>query len=91
LDAVDIVTPSVGEEFGGFFILTSYRETRQQKKGYCPEDKAINGSVCGKKKNCIKYGILKSGHGVMTGKCVPNGSIKTCEVYAWCPIQKREE
>lgn len=26
--------------------------------------------------------------GIQTGECVPyNGSIKTCEVFAWCPVE----
>jgi len=92
-DAVDIVEPSVGEEFGGFFILTGFSITPNQTRSICPEDEEIDGSVCESDSECPKGHSLRTGNGFMTGKCVlgNHSLIKTCEVEAWCPIQTKKK
>jgi len=90
-DSVDIAAPSVGEESGGFFILTNVLITANQTRGSCPEDETIEGAVCTSDKNCLKGRPLKLGHGIMTGKCVlqTHSPYKTCEIEAWCPVEKK--
>ncbi|KAK2102775.1 P2X purinoceptor 4 [Saguinus oedipus] len=45
-------------------------------------------SVCESDASCTAGSAGTHSNGVSTGRCVPfNGSVKTCEVAAWCPVE----
>ncbi|RXM91791.1 P2X purinoceptor 7 [Acipenser ruthenus] len=46
-----------------------------------------SGTTCSSDKNCTKGYTNPKSNGVQTGKC--NELAKTCEVFAWCPTEKR--
>ncbi|NXR36131.1 P2RX4 protein, partial [Zosterops hypoxanthus] len=69
------------------FVMTNLILTLNQKQGHCPElpdDK----TKCKEKNDCAAGYVSTHSSGIQTGECVPyNGSIKTCEVFAWCPVE----
>ncbi|XP_078535815.1 P2X purinoceptor 1 isoform X2 [Lissotriton helveticus] len=49
-----------------------------------------DAGLCTKDTDCFKGQSSRQGQGVMTGRCIPynnNNNTKTCEVYAWCPVE----
>ncbi|XP_058889160.1 P2X purinoceptor 4-like isoform X1 [Acipenser ruthenus] len=72
-----------------FFVVTNAIVTKNQKQGSCPEV-PDSGKKCRSNKDCTKGYTDQKSNGVQTGKCVDfDSSVKTCEVFAWCPIEKR--
>ncbi|XP_076127023.1 P2X purinoceptor 4-like isoform X2 [Alosa pseudoharengus] len=86
-DVVDHSGPSQGKN--SFFVVTNFIATKQQKQGKCPETPQT-GRPCRSDKDCEKGYWDQHSHGVQTGVCVKfDVTRKTCEVAAWCPIEKR--
>ncbi|XP_023601850.1 P2X purinoceptor 4 isoform X2 [Myotis lucifugus] len=84
-DVADYVIPA--QEESSLFIMTNIIVTMNQTQGFCPElpDKK---SVCKSDSNCPAGSTDTHSSGVATGRCVPyNGTLKTCEVAAWCPVE----
>ncbi|NXW18017.1 P2RX4 protein, partial [Circaetus pectoralis] len=75
------------QEENTVFVMTNVILTLNQRQGRCPElpdDK----TECKVKKDCVPGYISTHSNGIQTGECVPyNSSIKTCEVFAWCPVE----
>ncbi|XP_027135774.1 P2X purinoceptor 5 isoform X2 [Larimichthys crocea] len=87
----DYVIPSQGEAV--LFVVTNFLETPNQKLGYCAESSHILDAHCQDDKDCEEGKMVVAGHGVKSGKCIKkdgdtNGS---CEIYAWCPIEKKQK
>ncbi|XP_067163164.1 P2X purinoceptor 4 isoform X1 [Apteryx mantelli] len=84
-DVADYVIPPQGEN--AVFVMTNVILTLNQTQGHCPElpdDKTI----CTTKEDCAPGYVGTHSNGIQTGKCVPyNSSIKTCEIFAWCPVE----
>uniref|UniRef100_A0A8C6EJI6 ATP receptor n=1 Tax=Microcebus murinus TaxID=30608 RepID=A0A8C6EJI6_MICMU len=84
-DVADYVIPP--QEENSLFIMTNMILTMNQTQGTCPEipDKT---TVCTSDANCTAGSAGTHSNGVSTGRCVPfDGSVKTCEVAAWCPVE----
>uniref|UniRef100_A0A2K6EM76 P2X purinoceptor n=1 Tax=Propithecus coquereli TaxID=379532 RepID=A0A2K6EM76_PROCO len=84
-DVADYVIPP--QEENSLFIMTNMIVTMNQTQGTCPEipDKT---TVCRSDANCTAGSAGTHSNGVSTGRCVPfDGSVKTCEVAAWCPVE----
>ncbi|NXS72668.1 P2RX4 protein, partial [Pandion haliaetus] len=75
------------QEENTVFVMTNAILTLNQRQGRCPElpdDK----TECKVKEDCVPGYISTHSNGIQTGECVPyNSSIKTCEVFAWCPVE----
>ncbi|XP_063171352.1 P2X purinoceptor 4 [Candoia aspera] len=90
-DVADYVIPSQAEN--SVFIMTNLIITLNQTQGVCPElpDKT---TMCQSDADCKKGYIGTHSSGVQTGRCSvynsTNPSIKTCEVFAWCPVENDE-
>ncbi|XP_074461987.1 P2X purinoceptor 4 isoform X1 [Larus michahellis] len=84
-DVADYVIPP--QEENAVFVMTNVILTPNQRQGHCPElpdDK----TECKVNNNCVPGYVSTHSSGIQTGECVPyNGSIKTCEVFAWCPVE----
>ena len=80
------------QENNAFFVTTNVIITPNQTQGSCPEAPNVPGARCKPANNTCKSGqSLPLGHGVNTGKCVKNdavGEIDTCEILAWCPVER---
>uniref|UniRef100_UPI00358EB6BF P2X purinoceptor 4-like isoform X2 n=1 Tax=Myxine glutinosa TaxID=7769 RepID=UPI00358EB6BF len=86
-DPADYVVPP--QEMNSFFVMTNFIMTSNQKQGTCPESPDL--ATCKTKDNCKKGYSSPLAHGVQTGRCVSfNRTLKTCEVNAWCGIEKIE-
>ncbi|KAK1154594.1 P2X purinoceptor 4-like isoform X1 [Acipenser oxyrinchus oxyrinchus] len=47
-----------------------------------------SGTICSSNEDCTKEYTNQKSNGIPTGQCVEfNSSVKTCEVFAWCPIE----
>ncbi|XP_030294617.1 P2X purinoceptor 1 isoform X4 [Sparus aurata] len=80
-DVADYVFPPQGDS--SFVVMTNYIITEGQKMGTCPE---LQGKAnCTKDADCEGGSFKRTGHGQLTGVCVPAN--KTCEVLAWCPVE----
>ncbi|XP_023372623.1 P2X purinoceptor 4 isoform X3 [Otolemur garnettii] len=67
--------------------MTNMIITMNQTQGVCPEIPDKN-TVCESDANCTAGSTGSHSNGVSTGRCVPfSGSVKTCEVAAWCPVE----
>ncbi|XP_029778689.1 P2X purinoceptor 4 [Suricata suricatta] len=67
--------------------MTNMITTINQTQGLCPElpDKT---TVCKSDANCAAGSSGVHSNGIATGRCVLfNGTVKTCEVAAWCPVE----
>ncbi|KAJ7309780.1 hypothetical protein JRQ81_007847 [Phrynocephalus forsythii] len=93
-DVADYVIPPQGEN--SVFIMTNVIITLNQTQGRCPElpDKTTR---CQSDADCEEgYSGIHS-NGVQTGRCVvynpaePANKTKTCEVFAWCPVEDDEK
>ncbi len=50
-------------------------------------------AVCKSDNDCKEGQPFPTGNGVQTGKCVNSTQekdVKTCEIYAWCPVEVDE-
>ncbi|KAF6082322.1 purinergic receptor P2X 4 [Phyllostomus discolor] len=84
-DVADYVIPA--QEENSLFVMTNMIITVNQTQGFCPEvpDKT---TVCTTDADCTAGSAGTHSSGVATGRCVPfNGTVKTCEVAAWCPVE----
>ncbi|XP_040475881.1 P2X purinoceptor 4 isoform X1 [Ursus maritimus] len=84
-DVADYVIPA--QEENSLFIMTNMIITMNQTQGFCPElpDKT---TVCKSDANCVAGSSGTHSNGIATGRCVLfNGTVKTCEVAAWCPVE----
>ncbi|KAF2987560.1 hypothetical protein EK904_013233 [Melospiza melodia maxima] len=69
------------------FVMTNVILTLNQSQGHCPE-LPDDQTKCEVKNNCVPGYVSTHSSGIQTGECVPyNSSIKTCEVFAWCPVE----
>ncbi|XP_021438193.1 P2X purinoceptor 5 isoform X2 [Oncorhynchus mykiss] len=93
---VDYVIPPQGEAV--FFIVTNFIETPNQKLGHCaelwgivPQSPNVPDGHCKGDEDCAEGELVVAGHGVRTGRCLrDNGkSNGTCEIYSWCPVERR--
>ncbi|XP_076024231.1 P2X purinoceptor 1 isoform X2 [Genypterus blacodes] len=76
-DVADYVFPPQGDS--SFVVMTNYIITEGQALGKCPE---LPGKAnCQTDADCEGGGVKRQ----MTGMCV--NTTKTCEVYAWCPVE----
>ncbi|XP_063313501.1 P2X purinoceptor 1 isoform X1 [Pelobates fuscus] len=93
-DAADYVFPPQGDS--SFVVMTNFIITREQQMGYCNERPEV--ATCKSDDDCkIQSSRQSQGEsndpplsdsGVMTGNCTAfNATIKTCQVYAWCPVE----
>ncbi|KAM4809189.1 P2X purinoceptor 4 [Rhinophrynus dorsalis] len=84
-DVADYIIPA--QEENAFFVMTNLILTQNQTQGLCPE-LPDNFTTCTSELQCIPDYVGTHSNGVQTGKCVPyNSTIKTCEVFAWCPVE----
>ncbi|XP_007900134.1 P2X purinoceptor 2 [Callorhinchus milii] len=57
-----------------------------------PEDIEVPEANCTTDSDCVAGEMEMLGNGVKTGKCVTyKDSTKTCEIYAWCPVEKEPD
>ncbi|KAM9392367.1 P2X purinoceptor 7 isoform 2-T2 [Pholidichthys leucotaenia] len=86
-DEVDYSGP--WQDKNSFFVATNVIVTKDQKQGKCPQV-PLKGRYCHSDKDCEKGAWDQQKHGIQTGSCVKFDILKkTCEVSAWCPIEKR--
>uniref|UniRef100_A0A3Q2DN98 P2X purinoceptor n=2 Tax=Cyprinodon variegatus TaxID=28743 RepID=A0A3Q2DN98_CYPVA len=84
-DVVDYSGPV--QDKNSFFVVTNVIVTKNQKQGKCPEVPST-GRQCRSDKDCETGAWGQQSHGVQTGSCVKFDVMKkTCEVFAWCPIE----
>ncbi|XP_072921863.1 P2X purinoceptor 2 isoform X8 [Hemitrygon akajei] len=85
-DVAEYVNPPEGRDV--FSITVQIKTTPSQRMSTCPEHYVIPGSNCTTNSDCVPGEMGPLGNGVKTGRCVTfRDSIKTCEVYAWCPVE----
>uniref|UniRef100_A0A8C4Y7U5 P2X purinoceptor n=1 Tax=Gopherus evgoodei TaxID=1825980 RepID=A0A8C4Y7U5_9SAUR len=86
-DVEEYVKPAEGGSV--FSILTRVEVTHSQTLESCPESLEVPHSACSSDSDCVAGEMDMLGNGERTGRCVPyyNGSGKTCEVTAWCPVE----
>ncbi|KAK2846968.1 hypothetical protein Q5P01_009967 [Channa striata] len=84
----DYVIPPQGEAV--LFIVTNFLETPNQKLGYCAESFNVVKGRCKEDADCEKGKMVVAGNGIMSGQCLRKNrtSNGTCEIYAWCPIER---
>ncbi|NWU91056.1 P2RX4 protein, partial [Upupa epops] len=84
-DVADYVIPPQGENT--VFVMTNAILTLNQRQDHCPE-LPDDRTMCKDDDDCVSGYVGTHSNGIQTGKCVPyNSSIKTCEVFAWCPVE----
>ncbi|XP_066459859.1 P2X purinoceptor 2-like isoform X2 [Eleutherodactylus coqui] len=86
-DVAEYVKPPEGGSI--FTIITRTESTKLQTVGTCPESKSVIDARCVSAEDC-RYGDMHVlGHGLQTGRCVnaTRGSLRTCEILAWCPLE----
>uniref|UniRef100_A0A8C5LMB8 P2X purinoceptor n=1 Tax=Leptobrachium leishanense TaxID=445787 RepID=A0A8C5LMB8_9ANUR len=88
-DVADYIIPA--QEENAFFVMTNLIITQNQTQGNCPELPEPS-TTCSSDHNCTPGIVGPSSNGVQTGKCVYyNDHVKTCEVFAWCPVENDTE
>ncbi|XP_009632250.1 P2X purinoceptor 5 [Egretta garzetta] len=90
-DVADYVIPPQGESV--FFVMTNLIVTPNQRQATCPESVSIPDALCYKDGDCPAGEAVVAGNGVKTGRCLQerNGTRGTCEILAWCPVEKRSK
>ncbi|XP_053328814.1 P2X purinoceptor 4 [Spea bombifrons] len=84
-DVADYIIPA--QEENAFFVMTNLIITQNQTQELCPE-LPDSTTTCTSDRDCIPGFVGTHSNGVQTGKCVPfNKTVKTCEVFAWCPVE----
>ncbi|XP_053310923.1 P2X purinoceptor 1 isoform X2 [Spea bombifrons] len=82
-DAPDYVFPPQGDS--SFVVMTNFIVTRDQQMGYCNELPEV--AKCTTNDDCRDQAFRQS-QGALTGNCTAyDGTNKTCEIYAWCPVE----
>uniref|UniRef100_UPI00398F6FA4 P2X purinoceptor 2 n=1 Tax=Pristiophorus japonicus TaxID=55135 RepID=UPI00398F6FA4 len=85
-DVAEYVNPPEGRDI--FSITVRTITTPLQSLSTCPESDHVPGSKCTSDLDCMVGEMELLGNGMKTGRCVTyHDSIKTCEVYAWCPVE----
>ncbi|XP_053556531.1 P2X purinoceptor 2 [Bombina bombina] len=86
-DVADYVTPPEGGSI--FTIITRTESTKLQTLGTCPESRAVKNALCLYDSDCTPGVMHLLGNGEQTGRCVnaSRGSLKICEIFAWCPLE----
>uniref|UniRef100_A0A8C9TD40 P2X purinoceptor n=1 Tax=Scleropages formosus TaxID=113540 RepID=A0A8C9TD40_SCLFO len=88
-DVADYVIPP--QEESSFFVMTNLIVTMNQTQTRCPELPS-SSTNCSSDKDCSAGFVDVRGNGVQTGKCVNfSDSARTCEVFAWCPVETDSE
>ncbi|KGL84375.1 P2X purinoceptor 5, partial [Tinamus guttatus] len=74
-----------------FFVMTNLIVTPNQKQATCPESESIPDAVCFADGDCPAGEAVVAGNGVKTGRCLKDRDnvTGTCEILAWCPVEKR--
>ncbi|XP_063809765.1 P2X purinoceptor 1 isoform X2 [Pseudophryne corroboree] len=82
-DVADYVFPPQGDSSS--VVMTNFIITPEQQMGNCSELPDV--APCETDDDC-KALSLRLSQGILTGKCIPfNNETKSCEVYAWCPVE----
>ncbi|XP_041057919.1 P2X purinoceptor 2 isoform X1 [Carcharodon carcharias] len=85
-DVAEYVNPPEGRDV--FSITVRTITTPLQRLHTCPESANVPGSKCTSDLDCVAGEMELLGNGLKTGRCVTHHDlIKTCEVYAWCPVE----
>ncbi|NWI23690.1 P2RX5 protein, partial [Sula dactylatra] len=90
-DVADYVIPPQGENV--FFVMTNLIVTPKQRQATCPESASIPDALCNTDGDCMAGEAVVAGNGVKTGRClkVRGNTSGTCEILAWCPVEKRSK
>uniref|UniRef100_A0A8C9SX09 P2X purinoceptor n=1 Tax=Scleropages formosus TaxID=113540 RepID=A0A8C9SX09_SCLFO len=84
-DVADYVIPP--QEESSFFVMTNLIVTMNQTQTRCPEV-----GVPERAASPCSLGAVNGYRSVQTGKCVNfSDSARTCEVFAWCPVETDSE
>ncbi|XP_033028316.1 P2X purinoceptor 5 [Lacerta agilis] len=88
-DVADYVIPPQGESV--FFVMTNLIVTPNQRQDTCAESPGIPDALCYRNSDCNSGEAVVAGNGVKTGRClkVGNSLSGTCEILAWCPVEKK--
>ncbi|XP_053312980.1 P2X purinoceptor 2 [Spea bombifrons] len=86
-DVAEYVKPPEGGSI--FTIITRTESTKLQTLRTCAESRNVPEAQCISDEDCIKGGMHILGNGQQTGSCIlaGKGSLKTCEIFAWCPLE----
>ncbi|XP_067862042.1 P2X purinoceptor 2 [Heptranchias perlo] len=85
-DVAEYVNPPEGRDI--FSITVRTITTPFQRLNTCPENDNVPGSTCTSDSDCVAEEMQLFGNGMKTGRCVTyHDSKKTCEIYAWCPVE----
>ncbi|KAM8960747.1 P2X purinoceptor 4-like [Pelodytes ibericus] len=88
-DVADYIIPS--QEENAFFVMTNVIITQNQTQGHCAE-LPDQSTICKSSHDCVPGFVGTHSNGVQTGKCVDyNSSVRTCQVFAWCPVENDTE
>ncbi|XP_066501663.1 P2X purinoceptor 4a isoform X2 [Hoplias malabaricus] len=88
-DVADYIIPP--QEENSFFVLTNLNITPNQTQSHCAENPGPKSS-CSSDQDCQRGFRDSRVNGVRTGRCVHYSELnKTCEVLAWCPLEKDGE
>ncbi|XP_053557710.1 P2X purinoceptor 4 [Bombina bombina] len=88
-DVADYIIPA--QEENAFFVMTNLIVTLNQTQDHCPE-LPDESTICTSDHNCTAGLVGTHSNGEQTGKCVKyNETVKTCEVFAWCPVENDTE
>uniref|UniRef100_A0A8C2S7L4 P2X purinoceptor n=1 Tax=Capra hircus TaxID=9925 RepID=A0A8C2S7L4_CAPHI len=87
-DMADYTFPLQGNSF---FMMTNFLKTEGQEQGLCPEY-PTRRTLCSSDRGCKKGWLGPLSKGIQTGRCVDyKEKQKTCEVFAWCPVEAAEK
>ncbi|XP_041436166.1 P2X purinoceptor 2-like [Xenopus laevis] len=86
-DVAEYVKPPEGGSV--FTIITRIESTKQQTMGTCPESRTVPNALCVTDEDCKRGEMHILGNGEQTGHCIiaGRGSLRTCEIFAWCPLE----
>uniref|UniRef100_F7D6S0 P2X purinoceptor n=1 Tax=Ornithorhynchus anatinus TaxID=9258 RepID=F7D6S0_ORNAN len=85
-DVADYVFPPQGSS--SFVVMTNFILTTDQQQGNCPEVKPGHSTPLGLGSWGRPDGGGRALLDIRTGRCVSfNKTVKTCEVFAWCPLE----
>ncbi|XP_032072031.1 P2X purinoceptor 5 [Thamnophis elegans] len=89
-DVVDYVIPPQGESV--FFVMTNLIITLNQQQDTCAENPSIPDALCYRDNDCPRGEAVIAGNGIKTGRCIKVGNniSGTCEIFAWCPVEKKD-
>ncbi|KAG8455610.1 hypothetical protein GDO86_001710 [Hymenochirus boettgeri] len=86
-DVAEYVKPPEGGSV--FTIITRIESTKLQTMGMCPESRTVPNALCVSDEDCNQGEMHILGNGEQTGRCIlaGRGSLRTCEIFAWCPLE----